>query len=216
MSIFESFKKVIASLGMEQLTHSIFYNSPIGIRFNIGDNGNEVYIDKSGKELLVNPNYVIACLERSLKIYHSLKSRPDLLIIEGYLCENETIEEFISSVVSATDLPQPNEIKNEIIHDDEDELIHVFLLWNLNDFKPNKILEEIIKADLGSRNYFLTSSVYFVCTNDNVLFHLYDDRGADLVANKKENIQHIYHKLNDLILDYDREKIDSIFNVKAR
>ena len=216
MSIYESFKKVIASLGMEELTHPIFYNSPIGIRFNIGDNGNEVYIDKLGKELLVNLNYIMACLERSLKIYHSLKSEPDLLAIEGYLCENESVEDFISSVVSATDLPQPNEIKSELTHDDEDEFIHVFLLWNLNDFNPNKLLEEIIKADLGSGNFFLTSSVYFVCAKDNVLFHLYDDRGADLVTDKKEKIQHIYYELKDLILDYDSEKIDDIFKAKAR
>ena len=216
MSIYESFKKVIASLEMEELTHPIFYNSPIGIRFNIGDNGNDVYIDKSREELSVNPNYVTACLERSLKIYYSLKSEPDLLAIEGYLCENESVEDFISSVVSATDSPQPNEIKSELTRDDEDEFVHVFLLWNLNDFNPNKLLEEIIKADLGSGNFFLSSSVYFVCTKDNVLFHLYDDRGADLVADKKEKIQHIYYELNDLILDYDREKIDYIFKAKAR
>lgn len=213
MSIYESFKKVIASLGMEELTHPIFYNSLIGIRFNIGDNGNEVYIDKSEEELSVNPKYVTACSERSLKIYHSLKSQPDILVIEGYLCDNETAEDFISSVISATDLPQPNETKSETIHDDEDEFIHMFLLWNLNNFKPDKLLEEIIKADLGSGNYFLTSSVYFICKEDNVLFHLYDNRGADLVTDKKEKIQHIYHRLNELILDYDRERIDNIFKI---
>ena len=138
------------------------------------------------------------------------------MAIEGYLCKNEIIEDFISSVVSATGLLQPNEINSEITHDDEDEFIHVILFWKLNDFKPNKILEEIIKADLGSGNFFLTSSVYFVCTKDTVLFHLYDNRGADLVTDKKEKIQHIYYELNDLILDYDREKIDNIFNAKAR
>ncbi len=215
MSIYESFKKVIASLGMEELTHPIFYNSPIGIRFNIGDNGNDVYVDKSGKELAVNPDYIAACLERSLNIYNSLNNEPNLLAIEGYLCENETVEDFISSVVSTTDLPQPNEIKSELTHDEEDEFIHVFLLWNLSDFNPNKLLEEIIKADLGSGNFFLTSSVYLICTKDNVLFHLYDDRGVDLVADKKEKIQHIYYEMNDLILDYDREEIDNIFNAKA-
>ena len=120
MSIYESFKKVIASLGMEEPTHPIFYNSPIGIRFNIGDNGNDVYVDKSGEKFAVNPNYIVACLERSLNIYNSLNNEPNLLAIEGYLCENESVEDFISSVVSATDLPQPNEIKSKLTYDDED------------------------------------------------------------------------------------------------
>ena len=64
-------------------------------------------------------------------------------------------------------------------------------------------------------NKFTNYAVYFVCTKDTVIFHLYDDRGADLVADKKEKIQHIYHKMNDLILDYDRETIDNVFNTKA-
>lgn len=214
MNLYKSFQDVISSLGMTELLHPIFYSCPIGIRFNIGDNGNEVYIDKDDEELSVNPQYIMACLERSFKIYDSLKSKPDLLVIEGYLYENETVEELVSSIITVTDLPKPNETKIHPTQDDE--LIHTFLLWNLKDFTPNKLLEEIIKADLGSGNSFLTSSVYFVCTNDNVLFHLYDDRGADLVADKKEKIQHVYYELNDLILDYDREKIDDIFKAKPR
>jgi len=213
MSIYESFKEVISSLGMEQITHPIFSCSPIGIRFNIGNNGNEAYIDRPGGESLVNPNYITACLERCLSIYHSLRSEPDILAIDGYLYENETVEDFIADVVSATDLPQPNEIKSELSHDDEDEFINVLLLWRLNAFKPNKLLEEIIKADMGSGNSFLTSSVYFICTKDNVLFHLYDDRGADLVADKKEKISHVYRRFNHFILDYDRERTDDIFKL---
>ena len=60
----------------------------------------------------------------------------------------------------------------------------------------------------------MTSSVYFICSDDNVLFHLYDDRGADLCAEKIESISHIYKKLSNLILDYDRERIDAIFKAE--
>ena len=45
-----------------------------------------------------------------------------LFVIEGYLYEDKTIESFISSIVSPTDLPQPTEIKNEIIHDDREKI----------------------------------------------------------------------------------------------
>ena len=210
MSLYDSFQSVVSSLGMEEITHPIFYNSQVGIRFNIGDNGNDVYIDKDNDEFLVNPNYVSACLERSLKIYHSLKTAPDLLVVEGYLEQDEKHKDFISAVMSAANLPQPEEISTKTIKSEENEFNNIFLFWNLKDFCPDKLLEEIIKADLGGNN-FLTSSVYFVCTNDNVLFHLYDDRGADLVSDKKEKIQHVYFGLDNLILGYDREKIDDIF-----
>ena len=216
MALYESFQKVVNSLGMKELTHPVFYNSPIGIRFNIGENNNAVYINESDDKYSVNPNYVSSCLERSLNIYNRLKKTPDLLVIESFLWEDETIDGLVSLVSSVTGLSQPDEIYNEIIDYEQEEYVHVFLMWSLNDFTPNKLLEEIIKADLGSGNHFLTSSVYFICTKDNVLFHLYDNRGADLVSGKKEKSQHIYYELNDLILDYDIEKIDETFKTTER
>ena len=75
MSLYESFQSVISSFGMKESTHPIFYNCPIGIRFNIGDNGNEVCIDKDNDEFSMNRNYVTTCLERGLKIYAGLKSK---------------------------------------------------------------------------------------------------------------------------------------------
>ena len=212
MNIYNTFKNVIKAFGMQALEHPLFYNSRIAIRFNIGDdNGNEVYLDNAEDDLIVNPKYVSVCLERAKQIYYSLKKAPNILVIDGYLYENDYAEAFINNVITATELPYPQEIKEEKIFEDGEELNHIFLCWELNGFIPDKLLYEIIMADLGSGNHFLTSSVYFVCSKDNVLFHLYDDRGADLCAEKAENISHIYNRLNDLILECDKEKIDSIF-----
>lgn len=211
MSLFEAFQNVLQSFGMENVTHPLFYNSKIAIRFNIGDNGNDVYVDLRDEDSTVNPEYVNACFERVTQIYNRLKNKPDLLVIDGYICENETSENFVSSVKSTTGLPEPHEKKCEKVCKDEDVFTHIFLCWKLKDFHPDKLFREIILADFGSGNHFLTSSVYFVCTNDNVLFHLYDDRGADLISDKKETICYIYEELNHLILDYDREKIDATF-----
>ena len=214
MSILASFRIVLCSLGIKKMEHPIFYNNKVAIRFNIGDNGNDAHIEDGNNEF-VNPEYISACLKRSLKIYYSLPSTPDILVIEGFLYEDETIEDFILSVLNTTQLPQPNEITTEEISDIENKYIHLYLFWELKDFDPNILLKEIIKTELGNGNNILSSSVYFVCTNDNVIFHLYDDRGADLVADKKERIINIYYNLNDLILDYDREKIDYIFKQKS-
>ena len=199
---------------MQTLTHPIFYNSKVAIRFNIGDdNGNEVYLDNEN-DLIVNPEYVSACLERAKKVYNSLRKAPNILVIDGYLYENDCIEDFINTVITTIKFIYPQETKVEKTFEDGEEINHIFLCWELNEFNPDKLLNEIIMADLGSGNHFLTSSVYFVCSDENVLFHLYDDRGADLCAENKEKISHIYYGLNDFILEYDREKIDSIF--KAR
>ena len=214
MNLYNAFETVIQSFGMQTLLHPLFYNSKVAIRFNIGDNGNEVYLDENEEGYTVNPEYLSACLDRAKQIYCSLRNTPNVLVIDGYLYENDSAEDFINTVITTTNLSQPQETKVEKIFEDGEEFNHIFLCWKLDGFNPDKLLKEIIMADLGSGNHFLTSSVYFVCSDDNVLFHLYDDRGADLCAEKTENISHIYHDLNDLILEYDKEKIDSIFKAE--
>lgn len=57
----------------------------------------------------------------------------------------------------------------------------------------------------------MSSNVYFINVRDNLLFHLYDDRGADVVSMDKEILRPLYIKCNNFILDHDREDIDRVF-----
>lgn len=213
MTLYNKFNAVIQSFGMQYLAHPLFYNSKVAIRFNIGDNGIQRYLEKDKQNAVVNPKYITACLDRVKQIYNSLSAPPDILVIDGFLDERETIEDFINNITSSTNLIQPKEIKSETVFEEDDELTHVFLLWELNELNPDKLLREIISADLGG-NYRLVSSVYFVCSCDKVLFHLYDDRGADLCSEKTSSIMHIYKGLNNLILDYDKKRIEAIFKAE--
>ncbi len=214
MSIYLAFENVLKALGVAAVNHPLFYNSKVGIRFNIGGNGNKIYTDDE----TVNPQYIIACLDRAKKIYNELPLKPDILIIEGVLDENEisceaaNIEGFIDLIRAFTNLPFPDEINKSVCCDGKDFFEKVFLCWSLEDFNPEKLLEEIIKSDFGNGCYALSSSVYFVNTENNTIFHLYDDRGADLVADRPGTLFNIYKNLNCLILDYDKEKIDSVFS----
>ena len=62
------------------------------------------------------------------------------------------------------------------------------------------------------QNGFLTGKeVYFVNIDKKLIFHMYDDRGLDIVSADKETLRPIYKKHNDWILDYDREQIDKQF-----
>ncbi|MFD1206338.1 DUF3885 domain-containing protein [Sporosarcina contaminans] len=44
-----------------------------------------------------------------------------------------------------------------------------------------------------------------------MIYHLYDDRGCDIIAVNIEDLRELYEKYNDWILDYDRERIDLLF-----
>ena len=69
------------------------------------------------------------------------------------------------------------------------------------DFPPRKPMLD--------NNGFLTSKeIYFVNIDKKLIFHMYDDRGLDLISSNKETLRPIYNKHNAWILDYDRKRID--------
>ncbi|WP_459768177.1 DUF3885 domain-containing protein [Alkaliphilus crotonatoxidans] len=47
----------------------------------------------------------------------------------------------------------------------------------------------------------------------NIIYHLYDDRGLDLISNNKASLEKLYIKYNSWILDYDRDRINNLFRV---
>lgn len=68
---------------------------------------------------------------------------------------------------------------------------------------PSQILKGLYRPGID---------IYFVNVTKKMIFHLYDDRGCDVIASNKEELYGLYKKLNDWILDYDRERIDKMFN----
>ena len=42
-------------------------------------------------------------------------------------------------------------------------------------------------------------------------YHLYDDRGLDVLGGSQKLLLPLYHQFHDWILEYDLEKIDQMF-----
>lgn len=211
MSPFTLYDDLRCLLGLMASDEPVFYSTPYAIRFNIGeDNGFDPYLDHPDGGNRVDPRYVAECRKRIMRIYDSLPTKPDLLVIEGYVYD-KPCGEYISKVMTACNLPYPEDIHTASVCRDGESCVQLHLCRSLETLDPEPIMNAVILADLGSGNTFLTSAVYVVCTADKVLFHVYDDRGADVAAYEKETIRCLYNGLNDLILDCDRESIDAVF-----
>ena len=212
--LYESFSNVVHKIGMPMIDHPIFYNAPIGIRFEIGgDEG--VYIDNlSTDEKQYNLEYVNAAVKRVISIYLSLPHPPNILRIDTYPDEEYYLYEDTLEKLVALGMPYPDEQKLVSINleDEDDSIKQLQSYWRIKEsFWFEALLKEIIIGDIGGSIPQLVSNVYFVNSDDCVLFHLYDDRGADLIADDKEVLRPIYEKYNAWILDYDREQISKIF-----
>ena len=73
------------------------------------------------------------------------------------------------------------------------------------------MIKAICNQDMGIKPRIF-HRVYFININKNTIFHIYDDRGCDVLATSPNTIRNMYYTYNDWILEYDRNKIDKVFN----
>ncbi|MDN3019936.1 DUF3885 domain-containing protein [Paenibacillus sp. BSR1-1] len=75
----------------------------------------------------------------------------------------------------------------------------------------NPILEGIGNYEQG-REPSIVQSVYFISTEKDLIFHMYDDRGCIIHSNDVKKLVHMYHKYNNWLVDYWRDYFNGIFN----
>lgn len=96
---------------------------------------------------------------------------------------------------------------------DDNETSSYTLTWfeqSSRDFQYGSILAGIANAD-HARFPALCGRVYFVNPRTNVIMHMYDDRGLDIIAKTKPTLTPLYRNFNSWVLDYDRNRIDALF-----
>jgi hypothetical protein len=72
------------------------------------------------------------------------------------------------------------------------------------------ILEGIGNYEQG-REPSIGQSVYFISTEKDIIFHMYDDRGCLILSKEVEQLVHLYQKYNNWLVDYWRDYFDGIF-----
>lgn len=84
------------------------------------------------------------------------------------------------------------------------------LKCNVSDVKYINMIKAICNhyMDFQPKIYH---DVFFINKTKNTIFHIYDDRGCDVLSSDKESIGHLYKNYNDWILDYGRSAIDKTF-----
>ena len=189
-------------------------NSDLHLRFELGDpyeNGTEERINQVVTR-------VTTLFEEVFKpddfIYLYIK---DWCVTEDIMFGNNTPEYLY-------DLLSEQKIEEETLFDldeDYDELTgqtieikneyKVKIVYaRLESISYKEILEGIGNYEQG-RDPSIGESVYFISTEKDIIFHMYDDRGCDVFGLSKDTLVHLYHKFRKWILDYNRIEIDTAF-----
>lgn len=104
------------------------------------------------------------------------------------------------------DLPEYDEDDGELIGYAQS----YYIPCKQSDIRYTKILKAIGNTDFSIKPY-ITDGIFFIHPQKHIIFFMYDDRGLDVIASDKEQLYPIYKMFNHWILDYDRERIDTIF-----
>lgn len=199
-----------------ELRPPLFYNGDMGIRFKLG-------VNYDCTNIYENCPYLEGVYNRAITLFQSLHSKTDdmyIVVDVNDYADGETFKNklniFSKYVKEKSDLfkLQKNTIPYVFPEDDEDGLYktHRFTLkCKVSDLKYIPMLKAICNQDMGIKPSIF-HRVYFINVNKNTIFHIYDDRGCDVLATSPNTIRDMYHTYNDWILDYDRNKIDKVFN----
>lgn len=73
------------------------------------------------------------------------------------------------------------------------------------------VLKGLDETKYCPRRVRIDDDIYFINQTRNIIFQMYDDRGADVLAARTDALRDLYTTHNDWILDYDRDRINQTF-----
>ncbi|MEC1668767.1 DUF3885 domain-containing protein [Bacillus mojavensis] len=193
-----------------RLTPPLFYNWQIGIRFEIGvgNNVNAAYLHSP---------YIDNAYKRAVTLFKSLHAdNDDIFVIAdavgfgGRRRYKSKLHIFSRYIREKAVLKKLQHIAVSYTCSDDDKTHRFFLRCKAGDVRYIPMLRAICNQDMGIKPS-ISQDIYFINIKKRTIFHLYDDRGCDILAAAAETIRDMYETYNSWILDYDREKINGLF-----
>lgn len=202
----------LKKMGNERLQLPIFYESPVSLRFETGDPTLDIFLEENH----LNLRYLKSAQWRVSFLYEKIAPFDTLLWVLYRTPDLDTdVDEIIEKFCRLAHLPAPAEVyRQEVMTAAEEPMTRILLFWDMEQTPPRitPLLEAIMSCDfkgLGFRE--LSSAVFFFDTTRHLLFHPYDDRGADVAAEKPEEIRFLYEDCQNWLLEYDLERMQQTF-----
>jgi len=196
------------------LKQPLFYNWPIALRFNLqyGEVGTTSYFQE--------------VVHRATKLFDEVFEPTDSLffVLTDYRYKRRKIH-FKNFCFQCIRQLKKDDISFSILrqlynHDKDDVYNRAVVLTTAGRLDFVSLLSAIAHKDFPEQRPQLgqellsSKDIYFININKRIIFHMYDDRGLDILAAAKEDIIELYQKYKDWLLDYDRQQMDATFGLK--
>ena len=190
----------------------LFYNWDKALRFDlqVGETDTDEYFEE--------------VLRRSTELFKSVFQPNDnvFIVLMDYKYKRNKLRprNFVFQQIEDLNKPEITYSKAHRLYEQNDKLDirNIAVIKSKTEsINYQNILKAIGNTDFPPRqprldkNGVLTSKeVFFLNIDKKVIFHMYDDRGTDIIASDIETLRPIYDQYNNWLLKCDLEKIDSV------
>ncbi|WP_237262365.1 DUF3885 domain-containing protein [Sporosarcina ureae] len=198
-----------------ELAPALFYETSKAIRFEI-----------SQSIAFSEPDFLKQAFYRSITLFEAVfEHEEEIMMITDVHTNNHFLRErplnVYSKYIKRKELVYKlrfSTIPNPHGHEEEGILTRRFMLTcKKQDIRYKQLLKAICYEDFADpttilrRNPESDYDIFFINLSKNIIYHLYDDRGCDIIAADKESIRYLYEQYTDWILDYDKQEVDKVF-----
>ncbi|MGF1868233.1 DUF3885 domain-containing protein [Enterovibrio norvegicus] len=202
-----------------KLEKPLFYKNKFALRFELGPADISSWTDS--KREAINEDYFRIAANRATSIYRSAFSQNDEMKICYQIFSDgrqkiRKSDYFFKLFGKLSGKPMAFSDHRDIYRDDLEYKRYCIKRVTISDvytqdIDEGKVISTLINSDFGCRGPSLHGQLFFVNSTRGLVFHIYDDRGMDIASDSKQALESIYHEQNSLLLDYDRDYMDSLF-----
>ena len=188
-----------------RIWHPLFHTYPWGLRFELG-----VY------DLDDTAEYVQSAKDRGRRIWDAVfASEDEVLVIFETTPDRKLSQELKNCRAQRVRGKRTSPFPEKATEEDTGYFYRNLYGAAAKDIPFEAILKRIVEEQtVVGGLYRYTSSVYFYNRTKKLLFHPYDDRGADLIGPDRESLRPWYRELNDLLLDWNRGDMDRKWKIR--
>lgn len=199
-----------------QLRKPLFYSWEIGIRFELGDPERDIS-QKEQKE-----KYLREAGERAVYLYRLLHREEDELLVVtnanflGHPRRHERrLNVYRRRIKDKNVLKRLRYVAIPYIYaegeEGENTETHRFVLECRNrNIRSANLIASLCNTDFDVKPS-TKHEVYIINKTAGTIFHVYDDRGCDVIATSPDALREVYELCDDWILEYDRQRIEAVF-----
>ena len=203
-----------------KLERPLFYNNTYGLRFEVGPKNLDIWADEGNTAL--NEEYFNVALIRASEIFNAAFASTDDISISYQIPSDGRKKIKKRNFI----FKQISNLKSRVVEYSEHKDIYPENIdykrecWRrvtvsgikTSDVNVKAIFHSLINIDFPPRVPRISGECYLINLTKGLVLNLYDDRGMDVISIKKEPLLKLYQSHNEMLLDYDRDRIDEVFS----